>query len=90
MSHDTIYLPLSATDREAASMLGVSYRSWLDERHGEANIMLEIFVGEDCHFEDSYHCMSFAGNHDLDAWDSALARAAQDFRQFLTELRDAA
>lgn len=87
MNAEPIQLPLTLTDRETARSLGITYRALLEERRGEANINLEVFCGDECLFEDSYNCLSFAGNHDVDAWDSALNKAVQDFRDVMADLR---
>ena len=85
--NEPIQLPLTLTDREAARSLGVSYRAVVEERRGEANINLEILCGGECLFEYSYNCLSFAGNHDMDTWDSALNKAVQDFRDVMADLK---
>lgn len=91
MNTSAIALPLSSDDISMASRLGLTYRTELHERMSggcfDAEITLEIFCGDECLFEDSYGCLSFAGYHDLDAWDSALNKAAQDFRDVMADLK---
>lgn len=79
-------LPLSDADQEALQHLGLRYRLYLDNR--EEELVLEILSSAGCIFEEGFYCRSFMGNHDSDAWASAIAKAHQALRDWLADIHD--